>query len=122
MIVLFTGSRDWTNVDKVVEVMLELPPDTVIVHGGARGLDTIVDRVAKAIGLKVIPYPADWSTNDAREGLYRNSQMLHESKPDKVLGFRTKLNSKGTNDMLKKAGQSGIPHEIYDDWEILPRR
>lgn len=117
MRILVSGSRDWKNVDLVVEVLVGLPSDTTIIHGGAQGLDTIAAMVAGILGMEVIAYPADWSTGSAREGLYRNSQMLHEAKPDKVIGFRSKLNSKGTNDMLMKAGKAGIPHDIYDDWE-----
>ena len=115
MRVLCTGSRDWTNIDLVVEVLSELPPDTTIIHGGAPGLDTVVDVAARELGFKVEVYRADWK-NGKREGLLRNSQMLYEGKPDLVLGFRTKLNSRGTNDMLMKAGQAGIPHRIYDDF------
>lgn len=117
MRILVSGSRDWKNVDLVVEVLMSLPSDTVIIHGDAQGLDTTAAIVATVLGMTVESYPADWSTGDAREGLYRNSQMLHEAKPDKVIGFRSKLNSRGTNDMLMKAGKAGIPHDIYDDWE-----
>ncbi len=116
MILLFTGSRDFTNIGMVLDVLGQYNPEsTTLVHGGAKGLDKIVDVMGKAMGFTVIEYKANWKYGN-REGLQRNSQMLHEAKPDKVLGFRSKLNSRGTNDMLMKAGQAGIEHEIYDDF------
>lgn len=115
-VVLFTGSRDFTNVEMVVDVLLQYNSDTTtIVHGGAKGLDTIVDITAKQLGFNVICYPANWK-DGKRDGLYRNSQMLYETKPDFVEGFRSKLNSRGTNDMLMKTGKAGVPHRIHDDW------
>lgn len=35
--VLFTGSRDWTDVDAVRAVVDALPADAVVIHGAARG-------------------------------------------------------------------------------------
>lgn len=115
MNILFTGSRDFTNVRMVIDVLLQYDPSTdIIIHGGAKGLDTIVHKVATKLGFNVTSYPADWDS--PRAGLQRNSQMLHEAKPDMVEGFRSKLNSRGTNDMLMKAGKAGIPHRIHDDF------
>jgi hypothetical protein len=116
VIILFTGSRDFRNIDVVVGVMMQYDPKTTtVVHGGAPGLDTMVDIIAKELGFTIIRYDADWK-DGKRAGLYRNSQMLYETKPDKVIGFRSKLNSRGTNDMLMKAGMAGVDHEIYDDF------
>lgn len=116
MRVLITGSRDWDNLDLMLDVMCELPSDTVIIHGGSLGADSMADAIAKHLGMERKKYKADWSSGSKREGLYRNSQMLYESKPDRVIGFRSRKDSKGTNDMLFKAGKAGIPHDIYDDW------
>jgi len=113
--ILVTGSRDWTNYELVIDVLLRYDPSsTTIIHGDAEGLDTIVDIVAKQLGFNVKAYPADWDRLSS--GIQRNSQMLNENPIDLVLGFRSKLNSRGTNDMLMKAGHAGIPHEIYDDF------
>lgn len=116
MRLLVTGSRDYTNVAKVVEVLMYYDPSsTTIIHGGAKGLDTIADIVGRELGFTIEPYKAGWEHSN-RDGVLRNSQMLHEGKPDKVIGFRSKINSKGTNDMLLKAGKAGIDHEIHDDF------
>lgn len=117
MILLVTGSRDFTNYNMVIDVLLQYDPSsTTIRHGGAKGLDTIADIIGKELGFTIDSYDAGW-THSKRDGILRNSQMLYEKGlPDKVIGFRSKLNSKGTNDMLLKAGKAGIPHEIYDDF------
>jgi len=116
MVVLFTGSRDFRNLGMVIDVLAKYDPETTtIVHGGAEGLDKIVDIAGRMMGFTVIPYKAGWE-HSKRDGILRNSQMLHEAKPDKVEGFRSKRNSRGTNDMLMKAGIAGIEHEIHDDF------
>ena len=116
MVILCTGSRDFRNYELVIDVLMKYDPNsTTLIHGGAKGLDTIVDIVGKELGFTVQCYEAGWE-HSKRDGILRNSQMLHEAKPDKVIGWRSKRNSKGTNDMLMKAGHAGIPHEIYDDF------
>ena len=100
----------------VIDVLLRFDPSsTTIIHGGAKGLDTVADIVARNLGFNVKAYPAEWDRLSA--GLQRNSQMLNENPVDLVIGFRSKLNSRGTNDMLYKAGIASIPHEIYDDFK-----
>lgn len=113
--ILITGSRDFKNYEMVIDVLLRFEPSsTTIIHGGAKGADDIADIVAKKLGFKVKCYKAEWDSKSA--GLQRNSQMLNENNLDLVIGFRSKLNSRGTNDMLYKAGIADIPHEIYDDF------
>lgn len=93
------------------------PDNTTVIHGGAKGLDTIVDIAARMAGFSVISYPANWSSDPKRAGILRNSEMLHDNKPTKVIGFRTKVNSRGTNDMIYKASVAGIEVEIIDDFK-----
>jgi YspA, cpYpsA-related SLOG family len=116
IVIICTGSRDYKNYEKVIDVLEQYDPKrTTLIHGGAKGLDEIVDIVGKYMGFTVRKYEAKW-THSKRDGILRNSEMLYEERPDKVIGWRSKLNSKGTNDMLMKAGHHGIPHEIYDDF------
>lgn len=119
MRILFTGSRDFTNLEMVVEVMKNLPPDTVVIHGGAKGLDTMVDVIAEEMGLEIERFPIDkktWDEVGKQAGHLRNSQMLYEGKPELVMAFRSKMMSKGTNDMLLQAARKNIPRKIFDDF------
>lgn len=69
MIVVFFGSRTWTDVEAIEQVvdelLLEGDGSLVGVHGGApRGLDHLVDLVLRRRGFSPIAVPADWRTHD----------------------------------------------------------
>jgi hypothetical protein len=101
--VLVTGDRNWTDVEKVAAVLSKLPSDTVLVHGAARGADTIAGVVGEALGFKVIPVPADWNKHGRAAGPIRNRAMLRDHGPfDLVCVFHPDLAaSKGTADMVE---------------------
>ena len=61
MKVLITGSRDWTDVETIVEELSKFPPGTIVVHGACRGADNVADAIAEALGLDVRKYPAAWN-------------------------------------------------------------
>jgi hypothetical protein len=119
MVVLVCGSRTFNNVDLVVERFLDLPPVVTVVHGGAKGADTICGRVAEELSMEVKSYPIlhiGWLKYGKRAGEYRNIQMYHDSNPDLVIAFRSHLDSKGTNHMIKYAKSLGTKVEIIDDF------
>jgi len=112
MRLLVTGSRDWTDRQRVFDVLNRLRP-TVIIEGGARGLDTIVSQLAKSWGIPIITFPADWRTYGKAAGSIRNQQMLDEGKPDYVVAFPLPQ-SKGTWDMVRRARKAGLAIEIIN--------
>jgi hypothetical protein len=79
--------------------------DLVIIHGGARGADTLAGLFAKMFGLKTEVYPADWETHGKAAGYIRNKKMLDEGKPDFVVAFP---GGKGTNMMKDIARKAGV--------------
>ena len=75
----------------------------------AGGADKIAGEIATVFGLKVIPYPANWSAYGKAAGCVRNQLMLDREHPDEVWAFHEDLeNSKGTKDMVERAEQAGI--------------
>lgn len=83
MIALVSGSRDWVDVEALEEALFDLQPDEVI-HGACRGADHIAGRIAKAWGIPVREFPADWYPK-GHGGMYwpgageaRNIQMVNE--------------------------------------------
>ncbi len=117
MRVLVTGSRDWDDWELIHKEFLKLPKDTVIGHGDAEGLDRMAHVVATELGFEVKRYPANWNPTDAkRSGLYRNTQMLWDFNPDLCLAFRSKPNSRGTNDMIYKCKMKRVDITIVDKW------
>lgn len=114
MKVLVTGDREWDDVETVVAVLSLLPKGTVVVHGAARGADTIAGLVAKELGFSVVEYPADWKKFGKSAGPIRNRQMVRDEALkgwpiELVLAFHNNLEkSKGTKDMVSVAESAGI--------------
>lgn len=76
----------------------------VIVHGAARGADTIARLVAEDLGLATEAHPADWKKHGKAAGPIRNQEML-DSGIDLVIAFP---GGNGTADMVKRARQAGV--------------
>lgn len=108
MKVAIVGSRDYPRLDWVWDFVTKLAarrPDTVIISGGARGVDTVAAVAARAAGLHVIELIPEWE----RLGRYlapfaRNSQIVDEA--DAVVAFWDQ-ESKGTKDTIDKALAAG---------------
>lgn len=109
MRILICGDRDWTASDPINTLLGLCPPDTVVIHGAARGADRIAGRLAAAHGFTVDPYPAEWAKYGPRAGPIRNSLMLTEGKPDEAHAFHNNIDaSQGTKDMVEKARKAGV--------------
>jgi hypothetical protein len=110
---LVCGDRNWTNVMAIHRELFVLPRDTVIIHGAARGADSIAGAIALDLGMQVEEYPADWETLGKAAGVLRNQQMLDQGKPDRVYAFHSNLSeSRGTADMVSRARSAGIPTTV----------
>jgi hypothetical protein len=111
MRVLVTGSRDYDSKEDVYHVLDALhreQPITLLIHGAARGADTLCAEWAKDKGVKTDPYPilqADWDRFGNKAGPIRNTKMLN-SMPDLCVAFN--LGTSGTTDMMRKAHDFGI--------------
>jgi len=113
-LVLVCGDREWTDVIAIAEILAELPKDSVIIHGCARGADTIAGNVARKLGMEVMEFPANWKGYGRAAGPIRNRQMLEEGKPHQVFAFHKDINkSKGTKDMVNISRKANIPCEIF---------
>lgn len=116
MKVLVTGDRDWKDKEKIKREIEQFPIETIIIHGAARGADSLAEEVATSLGLKTIIYPALWNTYGKAAGYIRNRQMIKEH-PDVqlVLAFHSDLkNSKGTRDMVSVAKTFNIPVKLVE--------
>ena len=94
--------------------MKELPKDTVIIEGEARGADKIAGICADVLKLNVMKFPADWDKHGKAAGPIRNLQMLDEC-PNLVIAFHTNLaKSRGTAHTVREAKIRGIPVEVIE--------
>lgn len=107
MKVLVTGGRDFKNRKLLFKTLDKLHgkfPFTVLIHGDARGADTLADSWACLRGVETDPCPADWNTFGKAAGGIRNSEMLTR-QPDLVVAFP---GGSGTFDMVSKAYAAGL--------------
>jgi hypothetical protein len=112
-VVLCCGSRDWQDRATVLAWLQRFPPGTVVIHGAARGADTIAGEVAAELGFAVRAYPARWDSEGKAAGPLRNQRML-DSEPDilRVLAFTASImrdgRLSGTGDMLRRCVEAGV--------------
>lgn len=106
MIVLVTGGRDYADKKKVYETLDSLGPITKIIHGAARGADSLANQYAEDRSIPCSKYPANWTKYGNAAGPIRNSEMLTLNPDiDLVVAFP---GDRGTNDMKSKAKKKGI--------------
>lgn len=113
--VLVCGSRTFDDMGAVCTVLdgmdMFATGNLAVIHGGARGADSLAAEWAKVNGKPEARFPAEWDRHGRRAGYVRNQQMLDEGKPDVVWAFVDKplADSKGTNMMVRLAADAGVP-------------
>src|SRR5579859_2995368 len=111
MKVLVCGGRDfenwWLLSAEMTRLLGEQKIDAII-HGGAKGADTMAGEFANGAGIQEIVFKADWKKYGRRAGPMRNQQMIDEGKPDLAVAFP---GGRGTADMVTRASEV-IEHEI----------
>jgi hypothetical protein len=110
--ILITGSRDWAARDALnialAEAVHPIPAhqEIVIVHGAARGADTMADDFARIFGATAERHPANWTLNGKRAGFIRNQLMVNLGA-DICLAF-IKDGSRGASHTAALAEAAGI--------------
>ena len=109
------GSRDYADLDAVVRLVIGLPVGTVLVSGGARGVDRVVEQTARRIGLTLdirhprIPEKAPRAV--VVKALFaRNLEILLAVD---CLAIFWDGQSSGTAHMIEQAGRRGIPFKVF---------
>lgn len=117
--ILVSGSRDWDNMtivsDTLRDAMIYLgvePSSVTLVHGGARGLDSIAGTVATNMGMRVEKHPARWDEYGKSAGMIRNREMV-ELGASLFIAFPLDK-SVGTWGCLKEAQKSGMECWVVD--------
>ena len=107
--VLVTGSRTWRDRQAIFDALAEYNYGRVtLVHGAARGADSIAASVAAAFGWQIEPHPADWNGGYGKAaGLVRNARMIRLGA-DVCLAF-IKNGSRGATHCADLAEKAGIP-------------
>jgi hypothetical protein len=121
--ILITGSRNWTDGDVIRGALLRAirstnsrDQDVTVVHGGARGADTIAADIARRLGCQLERHPAQWQDGPAA-GPRRNRHMVALGA-DVCLAFPLG-ESPGTRGCVELAHAAGIPVTEYSPKETL---
>lgn len=117
--VLVTGSRELDDYSLVCEelgrVMKRLMagdgpyPRIVVVHGAARGADTLAERAARAFGMETEAHPADWDAHGKSAGFRRNAEMIALGAGLCIAFYKQGAGNKGTDHCANLAEKAGIP-------------
>lgn len=123
--IVITGSRTWTRDNVIYNRLSLLTPhksEYVIVHGDCKqGADAIADRIARQLGFRVIPEPANWTKYGISAGLRRNILMLEKYKPILVLAFLMHPETRGTAHCITEATKRNIPVQIAHGGKLMRR-
>ena len=127
--VLVTGSRSWTDygtvqveIGQVVAEQMALTgeayPRITVVHGAARGADSLAAKAAADYRLDTEPHPADWRQHGKRAGMIRNAEMVNAGA-DVCLAF-IRDTSPGATHCANLAEKCGIPVRRFTDTAEAP--
>ena len=106
--VVVCGGRDLVDENYVFNILdycaQWFAPGVVIIHGGARGADTLAGKWAHARGHLCVVIPANWHLYGKRAGHIRNGWLL-DLNPDLVIALPGGV---GTANMVKQTKQRGV--------------
>lgn len=114
MKVLVCGGRDFNDADLLNEslstlqkVLQDKHQDDIdlIIHGAAKGADTLAKLWAEANDIETKSFPANWNKHGKAAGPIRNQRMIDEGKPDMVVAFPGGV---GTAYMINRALKAKI--------------
>lgn len=116
MKIAIVGSREFKDLQKVKDFINQLPQSSIIISGGAAGVDITAEVAAKARGLRTIIFIPKWNDlthpdalikinkfgqkYDAKAGLRRNENIILAA--DEVFAFWDGKSS-GTRDSINHA-------------------
>ena len=114
--ILVCGGRDFRDKEFVFYALDRINPD-IVVHGGARGADSLAGEWCQARGKEERVYPARWNIHGKVAGPLRNREMLKEELDglDGVIAFP---GGNGTRDMVSIAKKALPPKSVF----VLQRR
>jgi hypothetical protein len=103
-------SRVFHVLDKALRAATLAERPFVLIHGGAKGADTLSGLWAASRQVNdVRVYKADWETHGRGAGPIRNKLMLTDGKPHVIIAFE---GGNGTADMIRQGKKAGIP--VYE--------
>lgn len=109
--VLLFGSRMWDSQGLIRARLERFPRGSVVIHGAARGADTIGGEVAASLGFEVIEEPALWEVEGKAAGPKRNQRMIDLHRPTCGIGFLVEF-TPGSMDMARRLVDARLPVDL----------
>lgn len=107
MKVLICGGRDYVGYHDLEVAMSKLPfKVTVVVHGDAKGADTMGKMWAMSNGIFAVGIPALWDAHKNGAGPKRNQAMIDIMSPEYCVALP---GGNGTDDMVIRCEKHNIP-------------
>jgi hypothetical protein len=104
--VLVCGGRDYADRQRLFRLLdFNRAKIGLLVHGAAKGADSLAGAWATARKVRQLAFPADWKKYGRKAGPIRNVQMLREAVPDLVVAFPGGV---GTQHMIGIARKAGV--------------
>jgi len=92
--IAIVGSRHWPwqqigvikyRIGQIAVQFFGMTEDITIISGGALGVDSWAEHIAKEFGFQTRTYPADWDKHGKAAGYLRNEEMVKAA--DIVIAF-----------------------------------
>jgi hypothetical protein len=118
MRVIVAGATAWSDAEAIRRELVQLPANTVVIHGDAPGADALAGQIAGQLGLAVEPMgknKEDYAKY--RRGAWKglNERMLATGVV-RVLAFHPALEkSRGTKHLVKIARAAGIEVQVFPE-------
>jgi hypothetical protein len=112
--ILVCGGRDYSDaeslnatLDNIIANIKSMASGQSVrlIHGAARGADSLAAAWASSRGIAATAYPANWNLYGRSAGYVRNTQMLEEGQPHLVVAFP---GGAGTAMMTRIARSAGV--------------
>src|SRR5438132_11768271 len=90
MLILVCGGREYADghaLNAALDAINADRPVTQLIHGAARGADSLAAAWARSRGIPTLPFPADWKNDGKAAGFVRNAKMVRDGRPDLVVAF-----------------------------------
>lgn len=107
--VAIVGSRTYPDLAAVADYVATLPYGTVVISGGARGVDGVAEQAASRKGLECHVYYPNWAAHGRRAAAIRNREIVDAC--DRVVAFWDGR-SPGTRMTIDMAKSAGKPVEV----------
>lgn len=124
MLVQVTGQRNWDDFKAMDRALRAVHPQT-IVHGNARGADSLARDWAVDNLIREVSFPAQWDLHGKKAGIIRNQEMLDYTLAMRagyldgalVLAFLDEARygeSKGTAHMIRICREAGLEVRVIN--------